>query len=442
MAVGELRGRGVIFSGGDDKSIRIWDLDHGEPIREPLTGHGGWVAALAVGELNGRTVLVSGGALEGGVRVWDPAAGRQISTHPATAEGSGGNEAVYALDVAEIEGRPVVVSGSYKKGIQFWNLEDGTPAGGPLLGHEGPVKSVVWSAWREGPIVVSGGEDSSVRVWPLPAGLPGAGLGDDRAVVAYGVTLNTWEGQPVICAFDEDWTLRILDLDTGRLVREPLSILVDGPRNMYVFGLLRDRPILLVFDTNSYLLGIRDLVANQWAGASMQVHFKKGGYFQRLYLSSLEGRPVVLVGSTEGDLWVGDLLERKQVAAWRGNPSSAIAFGEVGKRRLVAVGERGKERPIQLRNLAHGMEEGRIATRHESYLSAIGLGELSGRSVVVSEGDLRIWDLHGELLSEVQMGARIDDLFVGPESKLVVSTSMGIAVLQYHDLPGGVHRSV
>ena len=68
--MGELDGRLVAVSGGDDRMVRVWDLATGAPVGEPLSGHTGGVNALAVGVLDGRPVVVSGGE-DQTVRVWD-----------------------------------------------------------------------------------------------------------------------------------------------------------------------------------------------------------------------------------------------------------------------------------------------------------------------------------------------------------------------------------
>jgi hypothetical protein len=70
VAVGELDGRPVVVSGGDDATVRVWDLRTSTPIGEPLSGHTGSVNAVAVGELDGRPVVVSGGS-DHTMWVWD-----------------------------------------------------------------------------------------------------------------------------------------------------------------------------------------------------------------------------------------------------------------------------------------------------------------------------------------------------------------------------------
>ena len=86
MAVGERHGRPVIVSGSYDRTVRVWDLESGEPVLGPLTGHDDTVSAVAVGERHGR---------------------------------------------------PVIVSGSDDQTVRVWDLESGEPVLGPLTGHDG-----------------------------------------------------------------------------------------------------------------------------------------------------------------------------------------------------------------------------------------------------------------------------------------------------------------
>jgi WD40 repeat protein len=50
--------------------VRVWDLATGAQRGEPLTGHNGWVLAVAFGELDGRGFALSGDA-DGTVQIFD-----------------------------------------------------------------------------------------------------------------------------------------------------------------------------------------------------------------------------------------------------------------------------------------------------------------------------------------------------------------------------------
>jgi WD40 repeat protein len=117
VAVGERDGRPVIISGGNDNTVRVWDLQTGEPALGPLTGHNGTVDAVAVGVRHGRPVIVSGSG-DKTVRVWDLQTGE-----PTLGPLTGHNGTVSAVAVGERDGRPVIISGSYDQTVQVWNLE-------------------------------------------------------------------------------------------------------------------------------------------------------------------------------------------------------------------------------------------------------------------------------------------------------------------------------
>jgi eukaryotic-like serine/threonine-protein kinase len=50
-----------VVSGSDDGTVRVWDLEAGRSLGAPLEGHRRKVVAVAVGELGGRPIAVSGG---------------------------------------------------------------------------------------------------------------------------------------------------------------------------------------------------------------------------------------------------------------------------------------------------------------------------------------------------------------------------------------------
>ena len=72
-----------------------------------------------------------------------------------------------AVAAAELDGRPVVISGSDDRTVRVWDLATGTAVGDPFTGHDGPVNAVAAAELDGRPVVISGSSDETVRVWDL-----------------------------------------------------------------------------------------------------------------------------------------------------------------------------------------------------------------------------------------------------------------------------------
>ena len=200
VAVGELEGRPVVVSGGDDGTVRVWDLATGTPVGDPFTGHTGAVNAVAVGELEGRPVVVSGGD-DGTVRVWDLAPGRRsVARSPATParlmrwRSRSWRAARWRSPAAATARcgcgtwppgrRSVTRSPATPARLMRWRSRSwraarwwspaaatarcgcgtwppGRPVGDPFTGHTGAVRAVAVGELEGRPVVVSGGDDAS-----------------------------------------------------------------------------------------------------------------------------------------------------------------------------------------------------------------------------------------------------------------------------------------
>jgi WD40 repeat protein len=121
---------------------------------------------VAVTELDGRPVVISG-SYDQTVRVWDLATGDPVG-HPSTGHG----DWVRAVAVTELDGRPVVISGSDDRTVRVWDLATGDPVGDPFTGHDGTVLAVAVTELDDQPVVISGSDDETVRVWDLATGDP------------------------------------------------------------------------------------------------------------------------------------------------------------------------------------------------------------------------------------------------------------------------------
>ena len=397
VAICELEGRPVVVSGSDDRTVRVWDLATGAPVGDPFTGHNDWVRAVAVGELEGRPVVVSGSD-DQTVRVWDLATGAPVGD-PFT----GHDGYVYAVAISELEGRPVVVSGSSDRTVRVWDLATGAPVGDPFTGHSRAVTSVAVGELEGRPVVVSGSEDASVRIWDLaaggPVGDPFTGYNDWVGAVAVGEL----EGRPVL-VFGSDAWVRVWDLATGAPVRDPFTGHNDWVRAVAI-GELEGRPVVVSGSTDR-TVRVWDMATGAPFGDPFTGHSED---INAVAVGELEGRPVVVSGSGDGSVRVWDLATGAPVRdpfTGHSRVVTSVAVGELEGRPVVVSGS--GDKTVRVWDLATGAPVGDPFTGHNDWVRAVAIGELEGRPVVVSGSDdrtVRVWDL--------ATGAPVGDPFTG-----------------------------
>ena len=191
-------------SGGRDGTVRVWDLATGQQQAE-LTGDHGPAMAMAVAVTADGTRAVSGG-YDGTVRVWDLATGQQ------QAELTGHHGPAMAVAVTADGTR--AVSGGYDGTVRVWDLATGQQQA-ELTGHHGPAMAVAVTA--DGTRAVSGGRDGTVRVWDLATGQQQAELTGHHGPVAVAVAAVavTADGTRAVSG-GGDGTVRVWDLATGQ----------------------------------------------------------------------------------------------------------------------------------------------------------------------------------------------------------------------------------
>ena len=146
------------YSGGQDKTIRSWNLAEGKILR--TFTHPASVTALAL--VSGGSSLVSGGS-DGMIRWLDAADGHErlcLKGHTAAVQ----DLAVQAGSPADLR----VVSVSEDGTGRIWTLRAAAPTTADakpiiLTGHKGPIRAVAITP--DGGTIVTGGDDGTVRVW-------------------------------------------------------------------------------------------------------------------------------------------------------------------------------------------------------------------------------------------------------------------------------------
>ncbi|HEV2259557.1 MAG TPA: caspase family protein [Streptosporangiaceae bacterium] len=89
---------------------------------------------------------------------------------------TGHGDAVLTVTTAELNGRPVIVSGGRDRTVRVSDLATGNLVGKPFTGHRGWVRSVAAAELDGRPVIISASSDRTVQVWDLATGRPVSAL--------------------------------------------------------------------------------------------------------------------------------------------------------------------------------------------------------------------------------------------------------------------------
>ena len=310
---------------------------------------------MAAAELDGRPVVISGSG-DRTVRVWDLATGA-----PVGAPFTGHTDGVTAVAAAELDGRPVVISGSYDRTVRVWDLATGAPVGDPFTGHAGAVTAVAAAELDGRPVVISGSERPD-----------GAGVGpghrrpgrSTRSPAMPGavnaVAAAELDGRPVVISGSDDGTVRVWDLATGAPVGDPFT---------------------------GHTGRVRSVAA-----------------------AELDGRPVVISGSDDGTVRVWDLAT--------GAPASNPFTSHTGAVRSLAI------------RTVHGS-----VRMSASIQVGVGAGNVAAVSSITALSD-GAWQR--EQIAAPELGSNVLTLAWVDRGVLVAGTELGIVVL---DFPSSLNAS-
>ncbi|KAG2052848.1 WD40 repeat-like protein [Suillus hirtellus] len=116
----------LLVTGSDDESLRVWDLDTGKQVGEPLLGHDAMVYAVSASP-DGR--WIASGGRNGSILVWEVATNeRELKRVPVSFEGHENlvEDIVFAPD------NKTFASASWDETVCVWKRETGKIVLGPL----------------------------------------------------------------------------------------------------------------------------------------------------------------------------------------------------------------------------------------------------------------------------------------------------------------------
>jgi WD40 repeat protein len=192
----------VIASGCIDGTVKLWDAATGREIRT-LHGHKRGIIDTVAFSPDGQQI--ASGNWDGTVRTWDVATGRAL--HVLRGHGADVTGVAYSPD-----GR-TLASASWDRTVRLWDVATGQEIR-PLRGHTDVVWSVAFSP--DGRALASASTDRTVRFWDLTTNreartLPG------HSSAARSVTFSP-DGRTLASA-SWDRTVKLWDTATGHEVR-------------------------------------------------------------------------------------------------------------------------------------------------------------------------------------------------------------------------------
>lgn len=289
-----------VLSGGDDKTLRLWDAETGRLLCV-FEGHTDAVRSVAFSP-DGTRVL-SGGD-DGTLRLWQVQLRNDVTTidkrQPIRAFKSG----LERINSVAFSADGILLSaGSPKEElepalVQLWNADTGELIRTIQGAYEIRIKSITFSP--DGTRILSGGFDSSnkptAKLWDTSTGQLIRAFDEDSLVI--GSVSVAFRGDRILSASDDHVTL--WDASTGRLVRT-------FPNSGSVYS-------VAFSPTGDRVLGAYTLTINLWNAETGQLLHAFNGHSDRVrsVAFSNNGRRIVS-GSADGSvrLWsatTGELL--------------------------------------------------------------------------------------------------------------------------------------
>ena len=448
----------LAVTGGQDRTVRVWDAVGGKPVRL-FQGHLDRVTALAV-RPDGRQV--ASGSEDGTIRLWDLSA---VDEHRAMTDAT---DAVWAAVYAP-DGSRFAAAGA-DRAIRVYDAAGKLEH--TLTGHKGAVTSLVFSATDR---LASAAGDALIKLWDARTGtfekdlaghtsavLALAATADGRLVsaaadrtvklwdVPAGKPVWSWAGKSAACAVAVRPDGKRVAVGTADGTLTILDVTADGPKEVgsapaHVAGVAA-----VAFSPDGAKLATvgGDGVVKLWAvpdegtpvpTARFESAHKSGPAGAVAALSAVgfspDGRQVVS-GGADAIVRVWDAATGAEARALRGHTDwvTAAAFSPDGEKVLSA----GVDKAVRVFDLGRSDLGGRAGHAQAARCVAV---SRDGTRVASGSDDrtVKVWDLAtgAEVATLTGMADKVFCVgFAGP-NRVAAGAGSGDRRLRVWDVPGG-----
>ena len=323
-------------------------------------------------------------------------------------------ESVHAVAFGELDGTPILAAthGSpYDDSVQIWDLTDGSAAGAVLDGHTGSIWSIAIGAGAGGTLVATGETghddgDGAVRIWDARTRKLLIGPIRAHAGVVRAVQFVRLTGKLVLASADAGRdgraaTVRFWDAATGREQAPPLTG-IDGSVMALAFGRVGDKLVLAVaesgesddFGSSNGSVTMWDTAT--WSRIGPRLRGHSGWVSDVAFLPAEAGTVLATAGAHDGTIRLWDMSTfRQRGRQLRGHRAGvrSLAVGELDGRTVIVSG--GNDDAVRIWDPTAAKQIGPALLGHTSSVYCVAIGKAGERTLVASgsvDQSLRLWD--------------------------------------------------
>ncbi len=417
------RGRPVVLCSVEGNEVQLLDLYDRSMTAGPFRGHTSMVLKALLSRVGDRGVVATS-AQDDTVRLWDLDTGEALG-EPLELRGSSAEAPLFG----RIDSTPVLLTPQSR--VLIWDLTSMHPLGEPLCGRDWGIQSVtIFETGGDGRVLATADGEGLIRVHSLADGHQVA----DQIPVVLGVG----DGMTVVPGLDGEGPLLL----RGGWSRAEVWAMTDGRRRSvrplssgFLCGHVLDGRNIVVSVRGDYELDVWDLETQEAVCPPMKGHTS---YVNEVRTWTFDGAELAASASADGTVRLWDLrtglpwadpLPRHEMGA----TSLDIARFDHGD--LVVSGS-GKGQ-LQFWNLAQRRSAEVELAPFPARVTAIRVVRVNGNPTLVagdSYGQLRLWDTRSPRWNfALDIGSGISDIALDEDGRVCVGTDMGVVALRLNE---------